>query len=73
MSLFFVLISHAQYQQEHFENATKELRDQSQLSTDIITDMREKNVLHRIPELLHRIQKIDDTITSLKEIHKNQH
>lgn len=71
MSLFFVLISHAQYQREHCQNATKELRDQAQVSTDIITDIRENNRMSRIPELFHRIQKIDDTISSLKEIHKN--
>ena len=73
MSLFFLLISHAQYQQEHFENAIKELRDQSQISTDIITDMQKKKLLIRVPEILHRIQKIDDTVSLLKEIHKNQY
>ena len=73
MSLFFLLISHAQYQQEHVENTIKELRHQAQISTDIITEIQETKLLIRIPELLHRIQKIDDTVSLLKEIHKNQH
>ena len=73
MSLFFLLISHAQYQQEHFENATKELRTQAQVSTDIITDIQGKKKLIRIPELLYRLEKIDNTVSLLKEIHKNQH
>ena len=71
MSIFFLLISHAQYQQEHFENAIKELRHQSQVSTDIITDIKERKLLLRVPELLYRIEKIDNTISLLKEIHKN--
>jgi len=71
MNLVFLLIANAQYQQEHFENAIKELRSQSQVSTDIITNMQEKNQLVRIPELLYRIKKIDDTVSLLKEIHKN--
>ena len=73
MSLFFLLISHAQYQQEHFENAIKELRTQAQVSTDIITDIKEKNQLIHVPELLYRAEKIDNTISLLKEIYKNQH
>lgn len=71
MSIFFLLISHAQYQQEHFENAIKELRSQSQVSTDIITDIQKKKLLIRVPELLYRIKKIDNTVSLLKEIHKN--
>ena len=73
MSLFLLLISHAQYQQEHFENAIKELRTQAQVSTDIITDIQDKKKLIRIPELLYRLEKIDNTVSLLKEIHKNQH
>lgn len=73
MSLFFLLISHAQYQQEHFENSIKELRTQAQVSTDIITEIQGEKKLIRVPELLHRLGKIDDTISLLKEIHKNQH
>lgn len=73
MSLFLLLISHAQYQQEHFENAVKELRNQSQLSTDIITNIQDRKLLIQVPELIYRIEKIDDTISLLKEIHKNRH
>lgn len=71
MIIFLLLISYAQYQQEHFENAIKELRKQAQVSTDIITGMQAKNQLIRVPELLHRMKKIDNTVSLLKEIHKN--
>ena len=73
MILFFLLISYAQYQQEHFENSIKELRKQAQVSTDILTAIQVKKQLVKVPELLYRIKKIDDSISMLKEIQKNQH
>lgn len=69
----FLFVAYAQRGTESLFNTLEEIRSQSQQASDIITSIQETKRLHRLPELLYRIEKIDKKVQQLKEINKNQH
>ena len=69
----FPIMAYAQLGKEYLINTLEQIRSESQQSTDIITSIQGDRRLHRLPELLYRIEKIDKKVQLLKEINKNQH
>ena len=80
MILFFLFLANGYSDQssvfphqEHLLNKIEEIRSQAQRSTDISTEIQQKQKLSNVPELLYRIETINTYVHQLQEIHKNQH
>ena len=79
MILFFIFLANGYSNrssifphQEHLLNKIEEIRSQAQRSTDISTEVQQKQKLSNVPELLYRIETINTYVHQLQEIHKNQ-